>query len=129
VRELDDGAYLTLFLYGCVNVTDSAAYFVGRRWGRRKLSPLVSPKKTWEGYAGGVISGPIFGALAALPATDALPVGHGALIGLLIGVLGTVGDLGESAIKRQVGAKDSSHLIPGHGGMLDRWIQYWSRRQ
>jgi phosphatidate cytidylyltransferase len=120
VRKLADGAYLTLFLYGCVIVTDSAAYFVGRRWGKRKLSPLVSPKKTWEGYAGGVISGPIFGALAALPATDALPVGHGALIGLLIGVLGTVGDLGESAIKRHVGAKDSSHLIPGHGGMLDR---------
>ncbi len=121
VRELDEGAYLTLFLYGCVAVADSAAFFVGRRWGRRKLSPHVSPKKTWEGYWGGIAGAVIFGALAGgLPDSAMLTWGHGALIGLLIGVLGTVGDLAMSAVKRQVGAKDSGRLIPGHGGILDR---------
>ncbi len=121
VRDLQEGAYLLLMLYGCVAFSDSAAYFVGRRWGRHKMSPRVSPKKTWEGYVGSVVGGAVFGALAGgLPDTAVLTWGHGALIGLLIGVLGTVGDLGISAIKRQVGAKDSSHLIPGHGGILDR---------
>ncbi len=121
VRMLDDGAFLTITLYGMVIVADSAAFFVGRRWGKRRLSPSVSPKKSWEGYIGGIIGGMLFGALiGALPGTDALPAGHGAIIGLLLGIWGTVGDLGKSAIKRQVGAKDSSHLIPGHGGMLDR---------
>jgi phosphatidate cytidylyltransferase len=121
VRMMDDGAALVVLIYGAVIVSDTAAYFVGRTWGRHKLSPRVSPKKTWEGYIGSVIGGMIFGALAGgLPDTEVLTWGHGALIGLLIGVLGTVGDLGISAIKRQVGAKDSSHLIPGHGGILDR---------
>lgn len=121
VRMLDDGAYLTMFLYGCVIVSDSAAYFVGRTWGRHRLSPTVSPKKSWEGYIGGIVAGVIFGALAGgLLDRESLSAGHGAIIGLLIGVLGTVGDLAMSAIKRQTGAKDSSHLIPGHGGILDR---------
>jgi len=120
VRLLKDGIFLTLFLYGCVIVSDSAAYFVGRQFGRHKLSPRTSPKKTWEGYIGSVIGGAVFGALAVLPDFSSLSVWHGAIIGLLIGILGTVGDLGESVIKRQVGAKDSSRLIPGHGGILDR---------
>ncbi len=121
VRELDEGAYLTLMLYGCVAVSDSAAYFVGRQWGRHKMSPRVSPKKSWEGYAGSIVGGLVFGTLAGgLPDTAVLNWGHGAVIGLLIGALGTVGDLGISAIKRQTGAKDSGHLIPGHGGILDR---------
>lgn len=121
VRALDEGAYLTLLLYGCVAVSDSAAYFVGRQWGRHKMAPRVSPKKSWEGYIGSVIGGLVFGALAGgLPDSDVMNWGHGAMIGLLIGALGTAGDLGISAIKRQVGAKDSSHLIPGHGGILDR---------
>ncbi|MBN1563238.1 MAG: phosphatidate cytidylyltransferase [Anaerolineae bacterium] len=121
VRMLTEGAYLTIFLYGCVAISDSAAYFVGRQWGKHKMSPRVSPKKSWEGYVGSIIGGALFGALAGgLPDSDILNFGHGALIGLLIGALGTVGDLAISAVKRQVGAKDSSHLIPGHGGILDR---------
>jgi phosphatidate cytidylyltransferase len=121
VRMLDDGEYLTLLLYGSVIVSDSAAYFVGRQWGQHKLAPRTSPKKTWEGYIGGVIGGLVFGALvASLVEVEGLTVTHGTMIGLLIGVLGTVGDLAISAIKRQVGAKDSGRLIPGHGGLLDR---------
>ncbi|MBI5960169.1 MAG: phosphatidate cytidylyltransferase [Chloroflexi bacterium] len=121
IRELKEGAYLTLLIYGCVAFSDSAAFFVGRTWGKHKLSPRVSPKKTWEGYIGSVIGGPLFGAgVAMLVSSDVLSWAHGAVLGLLIGTLGTVGDLAISVIKRQVGAKDSSHLIPGHGGVLDR---------
>jgi phosphatidate cytidylyltransferase len=120
IRRMDDGAFLVLALYGMVIVSDSAAFFVGRRWGKRKLSPQVSPKKSWEGYIGGIGGALVFGAITGLFRPDTLPVIHGAMIGLLIGILGTLGDLFESAIKRQVGAKDSSNLIPGHGGMLDR---------
>jgi phosphatidate cytidylyltransferase len=121
IRQFDEGAYLTLLIYGCVAFSDSAAYFVGRTWGKHKLSPRVSPKKTWEGYLGSVIGGPLFGGgVALLVNHDVLTWAHGAALGLLIGTLGTVGDLAISVIKRQVGAKDSSHLIPGHGGILDR---------
>lgn len=121
VRQLHDGAILTLFVYGCVAFSDTAAYMIGRQWGKHKLSPHTSPKKTWEGYMGSVIGGLIFGALVGgLVHSDTLNWRHGAAIGLLIGILGTVGDLAISVIKRQVGAKDSSHLIPGHGGILDR---------
>jgi phosphatidate cytidylyltransferase len=121
LRQLHEGAYLTLFVYGCVAFSDTAAYLVGRQWGKHKLSPRTSPKKTWEGYIGSMIGGPIFGALVGgLVHSDTLNWGHGAALGLLIGALGTVGDLAISVIKRQVGAKDSSHLIPGHGGILDR---------
>lgn len=121
VRMLERGANLVIFLYGCVIVADTAAYFVGSRLGRRKMSPRVSPKKTWEGFAGGVLMTPIFGALAGLlPATSAVTPLHGAILGLLISLVGPIGDLGESVMKRQAGVKDSSNLIPGHGGMLDR---------
>lgn len=121
IRLLEDGAALTIVVYGAVASSDTAAYFVGSRWGKHKLAPRVSPKKSWEGYIGGIVGGVLFGALAAaLLSVDRLTVPHGAMLGLLIGVMGTVGDLAESVIKRQVGAKDSSHLIPGHGGLLDR---------
>ena len=121
VRQLPHGAYLVALIYGCVAVADSAAYFVGRKWGQHKMFPRVSPKKTWEGYAGGIVGATLFGALLGAYAPDGVVNwAHGAALGTLIGILGTVGDLGISAIKRQVNAKDSGHLIPGHGGVLDR---------
>jgi phosphatidate cytidylyltransferase len=101
-------------------IQDSAAYFVGRALGRTKMAPLLSPKKTWEGFAGGLAAS----VLAALAAAFllGLPVSYGAaaLIGAATGVTGPLGDLGESLIKRQIGVKDSGALIPGHGGILDR---------
>jgi phosphatidate cytidylyltransferase len=121
VRMLEDGAFYVLFLYGCIALSDSGAYFVGRQWGRRRLAPRVSPKKSWEGYAGGLVVTLLFGAIVGgWPSDLPLTTVHGAILGLLIGSLSTIGDLAISALKRQVGAKDSGHLIPGHGGILDR---------
>ncbi|MBX3014552.1 MAG: phosphatidate cytidylyltransferase [Caldilineaceae bacterium] len=100
---------------------DAAAYFVGVTLGRSKLWPRLSPKKTWEGTIGGWLCAALFGAggayfLPFLPIT----IWQGALLGLLGGVLGLLGDLAISVLKRQVGVKDSGRLFPGHGGMLDR---------
>jgi len=100
-------------------VADSAAYFVGRAWGRRKLAPRISPGKTWEGAWGGIagalayaiICGGLAGGVAWIP----LVAGAA-----LLAVLSIVGDLFESAAKRQAGVKDSGTLLPGHGGILDR---------
>lgn len=99
---------------------DTGAYFAGHALGRHKMAPLVSPGKTWEGFAGGVLSS-VAGALIAralfLPALsilDCIALGAGAA------ALGPLGDLSESLLKRAVGAKDSGKILPGHGGMLDR---------
>ena len=100
-------------------IADSAAYFVGRRWGRRKLAPSVSPGKTWEGAGGGVsaalayaiICGFFIEGLAWAPYLAAAAV---------LAIVSIVGDLFESAAKRQAGVKDSGTLLPGHGGILDR---------
>lgn len=100
---------------------DSGAYFAGRKFGRTKLSPRISPNKTVEGLVGGVIAGMIV-ALAAAPFAGAsmkqLP--YVAIVAIWTILFSVVGDLYESLLKRHVGAKDSSHLIPGHGGVLDR---------
>lgn len=99
-------------------ICDSGAYFVGLSFGRHKLWPRISPKKSWEGAVGGWISGVVLTAVIA----GLLGLGwpHGAAIGALVGIVAPFGDFSVSMLKRQVGVKDSSHLIPGHGGMLDR---------
>jgi phosphatidate cytidylyltransferase len=101
--------------------TDSGAYFVGRAWGRHKLSPAVSPGKTWEGLIGGLLAAFIAAALAAqilpLEAAAKWPFIIGAVIAAVISVFG---DLSESMFKRMAGVKDSGRILPGHGGMLDR---------
>jgi phosphatidate cytidylyltransferase len=114
------GRGATLLLIGTVVVSDSAQYYTGRAFGRRPLAPAISPKKTIEGAVGGVVVGSIFMALAgrwALPSATPLAL---ALLGLAIVILGIAGDLFESRLKRTAGVKDSSALIPGHGGVLDR---------
>ncbi len=99
--------------------TDSAAYFVGRAIGGPRLAPRLSPKKTWAGLAGGVSAAAAVGAGAGGYVSTASLFGL-AVLGGVLGVVGQVGDLLESAVKRVFGAKDAGHLIPGHGGILDR---------
>lgn len=100
---------------------DTAAYFAGHTFGRHRMYERISPKKTWEGFAGGVV-GSIAGALVVrwLLLPDTLTVGAAAVVGLGAAVLGPLGDLAESMMKRAAGVKDSGRTIPGHGGLLDR---------
>ncbi|MGC8958810.1 MAG: phosphatidate cytidylyltransferase [Chloroflexia bacterium] len=118
--DLGAGFWWIVALLALVWLCDTAAYFVGIRWGRHKMSPYLSPKKSWEGAAAGMLSS-IAAALGLVPLLG-LPLSYpwAALLGLLVGTLGQVGDLAESLLKRQAGVKDSGRLIPGHGGMLDR---------
>jgi phosphatidate cytidylyltransferase len=120
LRESPDGRDWVLLTLLTVWIGDTGAYFVGRPLGRHKLAPQVSPGKTWEGAAGGQIAG--FLAVAGLTAAFDLDIGVGHVIalGLLVPAAALVGDLAESAIKRGLGVKDSSGLVPGHGGVLDR---------
>lgn len=130
LRTLPEGKWWILLALPAVWLADTGAYFIGTRYGKRRLSPRLSPKKSWEGYIAGVVTATIGTALfAALwrvgagPQT-AIQVWHGAALGLVLSVLTPLGDLGESMIKRQMGVKDSSNLIPGHGGVFDR-IDSW----
>ena len=99
---------------------DTGAYLFGRSFGRRALIPAISPKKTVEGLIGGLVTGVLFGLLANELLGLDLPVLAAAGAALVLSVVGVVGDLAESLLKRQAGVKDSGSLIPGHGGMLDR---------
>jgi len=99
---------------------DSFAYYGGRLFGRHKLAPRVSPKKTWEGAIAGVLGSLAAGVIASTTYFQELPLLHALVIGGLISVAGPLGDLFESALKRGAGVKDSSSLLPGHGGVLDR---------
>ena len=130
LSELPEGKWWFLLALPAVWLADSGAYFIGRKFGRHKLSPRLSPKKSWEGYLGGIVVGSLGAALLALvwrvgagPET-AITVGRAALLGLILSILTPLGDLGESMIKRQFGVKDSSNLFTGHGGAFDR-IDSW----
>ena len=108
-----------LLILGLVWIADTAAYFVGRAWGSRKLAPSISPGKTWEGAAGGLAGALAYAIICGtfVDGTNWVPY---LLAAALIAALSIVGDLFESALKRQAGAKDSGTLLPGHGGILDR---------
>ncbi|MFH1006705.1 MAG: phosphatidate cytidylyltransferase [Candidatus Latescibacterota bacterium] len=112
---------LVMLLFGMLWAMDTAAYFVGRRFGRHKLFPRVSPKKSVEGAIGGLIGSLAVAFVAACTVTPFLPMGHHLALGAIVGVAGQVGDLAESQLKRDAGVKDSSTLLPGHGGILDRF--------
>ncbi|MBM3151893.1 MAG: hypothetical protein FJZ96_06785 [Chloroflexi bacterium] len=128
LRNLPDGMWLLLQTLGSVWIADSFAYIIGSRIGRHRLSPRLSPKKSWEGYWAGVILGTAGAAGLALlwPVLGGphIPWWQAGLLGLVLSLLTTLGDLGESMIKRQAGKKDSSNIIPGHGGFLDR-VDSW----
>jgi len=115
--------WVLLAVLGVVWVADSAAYFAGRTWGRRKLAPSISPGKTWEGVAGAVAAVAVYHALVWYFGFRGVAAGIGVLATLLVACLlplSILGDLFESWIKRQAGVKDSGTLLPGHGGVLDR---------
>jgi phosphatidate cytidylyltransferase len=103
-------------------IADTAAYFAGRRWGRRKLAPSISPGKTWEGAAGGLIGAAAYAMILSILFAGMQGTRMAAFLGAaaLLVAVSVVGDLFESAVKRQAGVKDSGSILPGHGGMLDR---------
>jgi phosphatidate cytidylyltransferase len=118
------GPQALTWLVAVIAASDSAQYYTGRAFGRRKLAPAVSPAKTVEGALGGLVAAAIVAPLAGawwLPAIG-LPAAAG--LGLLLAAFGMTGDLFESLLKRSAGVKDSAALIPGHGGVLDRLDSY-----
>jgi phosphatidate cytidylyltransferase len=119
------GAWLVFFPLVVTWVCDTAAMFGGRAFGGPKLAPTVSPGKTWSGSASGLVGGtlmaPIFGSLILPRAGLEVPLWQLVIIAGILSVIGQIGDLAESLFKREAGVKDSSHLIPGHGGVLDRF--------
>ena len=122
--------WLVLAAMAVVWIADTAAYFTGRKFGRRKLAPSISPGKSWEGVCGGLAAVALY-ALALVPfagagraTRDGRPrssvIALGAVFVVLLAAVSVVGDLFESMLKRQAGVKDSGALLPGHGGVLDR---------
>ena len=119
-----DGDYLVLMLLVSVVLTDAGAYFVGKRFGKRKLAPKVSPNKTWEGAIGGLVCAAV-GMVALRYGAEALgartmPILPLIAVGIALSVTSQIGDLAESALKRDAGMKDSGAILPGHGGVMDR---------
>lgn len=113
------GVALVLFLVTLTELNDVAQYVWGKKFGKRKVVPLVSPNKTWAGLVGGVGTTMVLAYLLSRFLTPLSPV-HSLLVGLLIGVTGFFGDICISAVKRDIGIKDTGTLLPGHGGILDR---------
>ena len=124
LRGLPNGGWWIMLVFPVVWLSDSGAYMIGAKYGRHKMLPRLSPHKSWEGYLAGVVGGTISGAFFAFAYTRFGPLHlslwQGALLGLLLGVLTTLGDVGESLFKRFASAKDSGSLFPGHGGAFDR---------
>jgi phosphatidate cytidylyltransferase len=116
----EDGQDLLLLLFFSVMMADTVAYYVGSTLGRHRMAPNLSPKKSWEGAIGGLAGSVGAAVLAHLWFYQRLPLGHAVVLGLILGAAGILGDLAESVLKRATGVKDSSKLLPGHGGFLDR---------
>ncbi len=120
LRQLPGGFHYVLLVLASTWGTDTMAYFIGIIFGKRKLAPMVSPNKSVSGALGG-IAGSITAALLVGLADKHMLIIHYLIIGLLVGVIGQAGDLVESAFKRMAGVKDAGRIIPGHGGVLDRF--------
>jgi phosphatidate cytidylyltransferase len=133
VRELPHGMALTILVLACTMVSDTFAYFVGRALGRHRMAPRISPKKSVEGALGG-LAGAVVAALVVKIYSPWLPAREALVLGLVIGIVGQWGDLFESAFKRDFRVKDSGRILPGHGGILDRFdsilfagfVAYWA---
>jgi phosphatidate cytidylyltransferase len=122
VRDIEEHGFwaVTAVLF-TVFAADTAAYFVGRAIGRHKMAPAISPGKTWEGFAGGILAGMAVSFLILYQDRDSfLTIPETLLFGAVVALAGVVGDLFESAVKRDLGVKDSGRLLGAHGGLLDR---------
>ncbi|MEO7659586.1 MAG: phosphatidate cytidylyltransferase [Pyrinomonadaceae bacterium] len=108
--------YFFLVIFG----SDTGAYFAGRAFGKHKLAPKISPGKTVEGLIGGIVAAAIFAALSTWWFFPELPYQYSIPLAIVLAVVGVLGDLAESAMKRGAGAKDAASILPGHGGLLDR---------
>lgn len=132
LRQLAQGGWWLMLVLPIVWAADTGAYSIGSAYGRHKMAPRLSPKKSWEGYIAGVFTSILvgaffsyaFSALGPQPLLDLVTPFQGGVLGLVIGALAPIGDLGESMFKRQGGLKDSSNVFPGHGGFFDR-IDSW----
>ena len=135
IREMDAGMYLAFYLLIASWGNDVCAYFIGRAFGKHKFSPVVSPNKSVEGFIGGIAGAFIIGFLYAMVFPNQIPFTkiYGGLVAAIAAIPSVIGDLAASAIKRDHGIKDYSNLIPGHGGIIDRFdsviyiapIIYW----
>jgi len=115
----DDGAWRVVTFIAVVAASDTGGYAVGAAVGRHPMAPTISPKKSWEGFAGSMLFGVAAGTLMAMFVLD-VPFWVGIIIGATLVAVGTAGDLIESLIKRDIGIKDMSSFLPGHGGVMDR---------
>ncbi len=126
IRALDSGTELALAVVISVWANDVFAYLIGSTVGRHKMSPKISPNKSWEGFASGTLFtiatwGAVYGIVGAAGGEPALSLGWHLILGLAVALSAVVGDLAESRLKREAGVKDSGTLLPGHGGFLDRF--------
>ncbi len=127
LRQLPNGTWWMLLALPAIWLADLGGYLIGKKWGKHKLSRRASPNKSWEGYIGGVLFAVVLTPLIAMLWQIRAPevtAWHGLVLGVVISILAPLGDLGESMIKRQFQLKDTSNLLPGHGGILDR-INSW----
>ncbi|MCM1002944.1 MAG: phosphatidate cytidylyltransferase [Candidatus Gastranaerophilales bacterium] len=122
LRNFEGGMGYTVLLFFAVLVTDTFCYIFGSRFGKHKLAAVISPNKTIEGSIGGSVMCMIFSLAIGIPI--GLPWYHAVILGVLIAAFAQIGDLCESMIKRDAGVKDSSNVLPGHGGFLDRTDSY-----
>ncbi len=120
LRSTGSGREWVLLALLVTFASDSSAFFIGTKWGKRRLAPNVSPKKTWEGAIAGVLGAIIASLILLFFLRLPINIWQAVLAGFLISVIGQLGDLVKSLFKRNMGVKDSSHLLPGHGGILDR---------
>jgi phosphatidate cytidylyltransferase len=133
LRGLEHGLALTILVMACTMLSDTFAYFVGRAVGRHRMAPRISPNKSVEGAIGGLV-GAVVAAVVVKVYSPWLPGGDAVVLGLIIGLVGQWGDLFESAFKRDFRVKDSGRILPGHGGILDRFdsmlfagfVAYWA---
>ncbi len=117
----DQGGYLIISILASIWICDTAAYFVGIAFGKHKIFPRISPNKSWEGAIAGFIFSILTMILAKIFFLELINMNNAIIIGIIIGIFGQTGDFIESMIKRDASVKDSSSLIPGHGGIFDRF--------